>query len=171
VSHLIEMIVGHVLGELDPPGLQQAHRDEVAVPPVHLVEAPAGDDVGMRQIEQPVWIDCAHVLARIFREHPQVYLRPLLGRQRPAEALAHRGGVLAGSHVEGPGRAGLVVNLLVGQGGEQVAVRAGEGDPGGVDVGPEGVEALRRRQRNSGGGVGERLGNNGPGTAPQNHEK
>jgi len=45
-ADLIHKIVDHRPGEAHPVVVQKSERDEIAVPPVHLVEPPAGNDKG-----------------------------------------------------------------------------------------------------------------------------
>src|SRR5579871_466929 len=48
LANLVQKVVRHILGQLDLPILKQAALDEIAVPPIHLVEAAAWNDVRIR---------------------------------------------------------------------------------------------------------------------------
>jgi hypothetical protein len=52
VADLVEEVVRHVLGQRNLVIAQQAKLDEIAIPPVHFIEAAARHDVGPRQIQQ-----------------------------------------------------------------------------------------------------------------------
>ena len=49
---LVEEVFDGAAGEVDAAIGEFAQQDEIAVPAVHLVEAAAGDDVAVGQIEQ-----------------------------------------------------------------------------------------------------------------------
>src|SRR5262245_27304558 len=55
--NLKEKVFDHPLCEIEAIVLEKTKNDEVAVPPVHFIEAAAGNDVTIFQIEQPGWIE------------------------------------------------------------------------------------------------------------------
>ena len=57
VLDLVEEVVDEIAGAIDLVVQQQTDEDEVAVPPVHLVEAAAGNHVRLRQIEEAVALE------------------------------------------------------------------------------------------------------------------
>src|SRR6266849_1618836 len=56
-----EEVLHHAAGQVDPAVAQQSPDDEIAVPPVHLVESPAGDHIVVFEIEQPGRADFAGI--------------------------------------------------------------------------------------------------------------
>ena len=159
---LVDEVVDHVAREVQLAVAQQPDLNEVAVPPVHFVEAAARHDVGTREVEQAMFPDRQHV-----------------ARQRADLDLPHRGGVEnlsqfaldAGTrfvrrHVEQPAAAGPARHLRIGKGAGKVAVRARQGGPAAFDVRAEPLEkrlireALRvrsvRRQADRRVGTGSR---------------
>src|SRR6202451_4876989 len=59
--NLEEKIVDHAARQLDPSGAQQPANNEITVPAVHLIEASAGNDVFILQIEQAVRLNLAGI--------------------------------------------------------------------------------------------------------------
>ena len=132
-----EKIVDDAAGEGDAVIVEESFDDEEAVPAVHFVEAAAGDDVGVGEIEQSGRLDLRGV-----------DLSEVGDGDRQAQD-AHVTAVLHGGNVSGHGeimrqvKNGDRVKLGVCD-GVAVAHGAGEGVPGVADVG---VDGLRRRGR------------------------
>src|SRR6266404_7485754 len=61
VFDLEEKVLDHATGEVGPAVAQQTEDDEVAVPAIHFVEASAGHNVLILQIEQTVGMDCVGI--------------------------------------------------------------------------------------------------------------
>ncbi len=84
------------------PSLKQTDLDEITVPPVHLVESAARNDVGMREIQKPVFANAL----RIRRQRSQLDGGEFFLRQHLANLSRHAFAVLLHRHVHGPWRAG-----------------------------------------------------------------
>src|SRR5882762_6773642 len=61
VFDLEEEVFHHATGEVGPAVAQQTQDNEVAVPAVHFVEASAGHDILVLEIEQTMGMDCVGV--------------------------------------------------------------------------------------------------------------
>ena len=142
VLDLVAEVGRHVARRVHLAVAQQADLDEVAVPPVHLVEAAAGDHVGMRQVEQPVLADGRG----IGRERAQVDGGEIGGRELAFEVGLDAGAVLAWREVHGPRRPRRQVQLGVARGRGQVAQRPAQRGPALLDVLADGGQSGGGRQ-------------------------
>ena len=61
MADLEEEVLHHAARQVDAARLHEAADDEVAVPPVHLVEHPAWNNIWMRKIKQSVRIEPLNV--------------------------------------------------------------------------------------------------------------
>ena len=61
VGDLEKEVLHHAARQVDAARLHESADDEVAVPPVHLVEHPARNNVGMRKIKESVRVEALRV--------------------------------------------------------------------------------------------------------------
>ena len=108
VLDLKEKILHHPLRQLDAFVAQQSANDEVAVPPIHLVESSARHDVLVRQIQKPRGIDFVRIdFAEIVNHDRQMLGFDFAFRLK----LLHRGRhVKIGRHVKHRRRRQLRIN-------------------------------------------------------------
>jgi hypothetical protein len=120
VRDLIEEVFDHIARTIDLPVMKEPHLDEVAVPPIHLVEAATGHDIGTREIEQSVLADRQHVTrqgANLGAAHPLV-------AEHRRELAFDAGPLFCRCDVKQPRLARLAGHLRIGQCLEQIAVRS-----------------------------------------------
>ena len=141
VRDLVEEVVGHVARELQFAVAKQTELDEIAVPAVHLVEAPARHDVRIREVEEPVIAN----LVGPRRQRSQLDLPERVGRQGLAQLLFDSGSILVSREVHGrwPG----TVHLGIGRCLRQIARRSRQRVPGLLDVAANRVDLRCGRER------------------------
>jgi hypothetical protein len=83
VLDLEEEVIDHAARQLDVSRAQQAANDEVAVPAVHLVEAPARNYILVRQVKQAMGLNLCRIdLAQALNLHRQMFdANVAVGRQ------------------------------------------------------------------------------------------
>ncbi len=130
VLDLVDEVVDHVAGKRQLVILEQADLDEVTVPAVHFIEASAWHHVGSGQIQQAVLLDAGGVLGeRGQRNRAEFFLAENL-----AQRALYAGPVLPTRDVDRPGCSWRQVQFWIDRGGRQVAIRAGQRRPRGLDV-------------------------------------
>ena len=133
VLDFVDEVVHHVARKTALAVTKQADLDEVAVPPIHLVESAARNDVGTREIQKPVFANAL----RIRRQRSQLDGREFFLRQHLANLSRHAVAILLHRHVHGPWRAGLSRQLRILRCRREIAVGAGQGRPRRLDVLPD----------------------------------
>ena len=75
-------IVDHPTRQLQATRAQQAANNEVTVPTIHFVETSAGDDIFVRQVQQPVRLNLAGIdLAQAMDLKRQMFHANVAGRR------------------------------------------------------------------------------------------
>ena len=143
VRDLVEEVVDHVARERQLAVPQQPELDEVAVPAVHLVEAAAGDDVRVGEVEEPGFGD----RLRAIGQRADVEPREVRGGQRRRELPFDRGAIFVAGDVERPARVRVAVHFRIRRGARQIADRAGQHRPGTFDVAADRLDARRGGKR------------------------
>src|SRR5208283_1177269 len=131
-------IFDHAPGEVDFTGAKQSANDEVAVPSVHFVEAAAGNDIGVLEIEKPWRAEGIGVdLTEVMEDLGERFHFDVAARFKGAK-IGRDGEI--GRNVED----GFCGEFGIDDGGA-VVHRAGEGVPASGDVIENGFEAGGRR--------------------------
>jgi hypothetical protein len=139
---LVEEVLNHVPRELHLAVAKQADQDEITVPAVHLVEAAARNDIGMREVEETVLRD----RQRVRRQRSQLDVGELRLGEHAGELTREPIAIFLRRHVNRPRLARLPGQLRIGRGGREVARRTAERGPAGLDVLPDLVDLLVGRK-------------------------